>query len=337
MPYLFPEHPVLQGQGRLTTHDLTLARLAEADCPIWKRFVYESRNGTLFHDLDFLAYHPPSRFQTVHLTVKKKGNLCAVFPAVKAEKEGQTALVSHPGASYGGLALAQGLGAEEVFQIVEKLVAWAKGEEFVRIEMTLPPEICSIDPDNILEFALHLAGFRIVRRQLTGAIPLFESHPKITNSAMRMVGKSKREGVEVKESEDYKTFYEILVENRSKHGAVPTHTLAELERLKKLVPEHLALFLAELKGKPIGGTLLFVLNSRVVLNFYLAHLWEYQEHRAANLLVYETIQWAKSKGFHYLDMGTSMIGTEPNWSLTEFKERFGARGFIRDTYELRLK
>jgi CelD/BcsL family acetyltransferase involved in cellulose biosynthesis len=317
--------------------DLLIAPLSEAVSPAWKRFVYESRNGTLFHDLDFLAYHPPSRFQSVHLLIRKKGNPCAVFPAVRVKEEGRTSLVSHPGASYGGLVLAQGLGAKEVCQMVEKLVAWAKGEGFERIEMTLPPEICSQGPDHRLEFALHLAGFRIVRRQLTGAIPLVESHPKIANSTMRMVGKARRAGVEVRESGNYKTFYEILVANRSKHGAKPTHTLAELERLKKLVPEHLALFLAEWKGKPIGGTLLFVLNARVVLNFYLAHLWEYQEHRAANLLVYETIQWAKRKGFHYLDMGTSMIGAEPNWSLTEFKERFGAQGFLRDSYELVLR
>jgi lipid II:glycine glycyltransferase (peptidoglycan interpeptide bridge formation enzyme) len=165
---------------------------------------------------------------------------------------------------------------------------------------------------------------------------LFESHPGITNSAMRMVGKARRSGVEVKESGDYRAFHEILTLNRSKHGATPTHSFAELEKLSKLVPDHLALFLAELEGKPIAGALLFILNERVVLNFYLAHLWEFQEHRAANLLLYETIQWARGKGFRYLDMGTSMIGSEPNWSLTDFKERFGARGFLRDTYELVL-
>jgi lipid II:glycine glycyltransferase (peptidoglycan interpeptide bridge formation enzyme) len=151
-----------------------------------------------------------------------------------------------------------------------------------------------------------------------------------------MVGKARRSGVEVKESGDYRTFHEILLGNRSKHGAAPTHSLEELEKLRKLVPGHLSLFMAVLKGKPIAGTLLFVLNERVVLNFYMAHLWEFQEHRATNLLFYETIQWAKAKEYLFLDMGTSMVGAEPNWSLTDFKERFGARGFLRDTYELAL-
>lgn len=321
----------------MNANDLTLTPLSEADRPAWKRFVYESRNGTLFHDLDFLAYHPASRFHPAYLLVRRGENLCAVLPAVKVDEEGGTALLSHPGASYGGPVMAPDLGAEEVFRIVEKVVGWAKSEGYGRIEMTLPPEICSEEPDHHLEFALHLAGFSVLRSQLTGAIPLFEPHPRITNSAMRMVGKARRSGVEVRESQDYKTFHEILTLNRSKHGATPTHSLAELEKLSKLVPDHLALFLAELKGKPIAGALLFVLNDRVVLNFYLAHLWEFQEYRATNLLCYETIRWAKEKGFRYLDMGTSMIGAEPNWSLTDFKERFGARGFLRDTYHLVLK
>jgi len=314
----------------------TIALLAEADRPLWKRFVYESRNGTLFHDLDFLAYHPPSRFQSAHLVLKYKGNLCAVLPAVRSKKNGRPVLLSHPGASYGGLVVAKGFGAEDTFQIVKGLATWAEKEGYSRIEMTLPPEFCSADPDHHLEFVLHLAGFRILHRQLTGAVPLFEPHPRITNSAMRMVGKARRSGVEVKESGDYRAFHEILLGNRAKHGAAPTHSLEELEKLKKLVPGHLALFMADLKGKPIAGTLLFVLNERVVLNFYMAHLWEFQEHRATNLLFYETIQWAKAKGYFYLDMGTSMVGAEPNWSLTDFKERFGARGFLRDTYELVL-
>lgn len=202
--------------------------------------------------------------------------------------------------------------------------------------MTLPPEICSEDPDHHLEFALYLSCFKITRSQLTGAVPLFPPHPKIKNSAMRMVGKAKRAGVEVATSDDFKGFYEILVENRSQHGAKPTHTLEDLEKLRKLVPGRLVLFEAMLGGKAIAGTLLFLLNEQVALNFYLAHLREFQEHRATNLLFYETIQWAKNKGVRYLDMGTSMVGAEPNWSLTDFKERFGARGFLRNTFEVRL-
>jgi hypothetical protein len=53
-------------------------------------------------------------------------------------------------------------------------------------------------------------------------------------------------------------------------------------------------------------------------------------------LFYETIQWVKSRGFRYLDMGTSMVGVEPNWSLTDFKERFGARGFLRNSFQLEI-
>lgn len=315
---------------------LVIHPLSDSERPLWKHFIYESQNGTLFHDLDFLAYHPTSKFTPVPLLFQEKGNLKAVFPGVEQKKGNHKALLSHPGASYGGLVLARGLGAEEIYKLVSDLVTWGKEQGFGRIEMTLPPEICSEDPDHHLEFALILSGFKIARSQLTGAVPLFPPHPRIKNSAMRMVGKARRAGVEVAKSDDFKGFYEILVENRSQHGAKPTHTFEELERLRKLVPEHLVLFEAMLGGKAVAGTLLFLLNERVALNFYLAHLREFQEHRATNLVFYETIQWVKAQGFRYLDMGTSMVGAEPNWSLTDFKERFGARGFLRNTFQLEM-
>ena len=47
----------------------------------WKRFVEESNNGTLFHDLDFLAYHPPGKFRTCHLVFSEAGETIAVMPA----------------------------------------------------------------------------------------------------------------------------------------------------------------------------------------------------------------------------------------------------------------
>jgi len=325
----------------MTSSSLVISTLCEKDRPLWKRFVYESQNGTLFHDLDFLAYHPSSRFRSVQLLFRDKGNLCAIFPAVEVKQGGQRkTLSSHPGASHGGLAIAKGLGAEEVYGLVSKLVNWAKEEGYGRIEMTLPPGIYAADPNQHLDFALYLAGFRILRRQLSGVVPLLPPYPQITNSALRMATKARRSGVEVRESRsderDYRAFYDILVENRAKHGAAPTHTWEEMDRLRRLIPDQLVLFTAEFNGQPIAGALLFVLNERVVLNFYLAHRWEYQEYRATNLLFHETIQWAKAKGFRYLDMGTSMLGEEPHWSLVDFKERFGARGFLKDTFELEL-
>src|SRR5262245_66674573 len=51
-----------------------------ADESEWKQFLSRSVNGTLFHDIRFLRYHPPSRFRFHHLVFKQNGNPVALLP-----------------------------------------------------------------------------------------------------------------------------------------------------------------------------------------------------------------------------------------------------------------
>ena len=64
---------------------------------------------------------------------------------------------------------------------------------------------------------------------------------------------------------------------------------------------------------------------------------EYQNYRAVNLLFYEIIKDSISKWLSYLDFGLFTVNMEPNWGLGKFKENFGARGILRDTFYLNLE
>jgi hypothetical protein len=39
----------------------------QQDVGAWRAFLHDSNNATLFHDLDFLGYHPPDRYDFRHL------------------------------------------------------------------------------------------------------------------------------------------------------------------------------------------------------------------------------------------------------------------------------
>jgi lipid II:glycine glycyltransferase (peptidoglycan interpeptide bridge formation enzyme) len=84
----------------------------------------------------------------------------------------------------------------------------------------------------------------------------------------------------------------------------------------------------------IGGIVIFICNSNVILAFYISHDQEYQTYRPVNLLFYETIKWGRDQGFKYLDLGTFTLNMDPNWGLGRFKENHNARGFLRDSYKL---
>ncbi|MEO0143249.1 MAG: GNAT family N-acetyltransferase [candidate division WOR-3 bacterium] len=310
---------------------MEICTLTEKEHKEWEGFVFKANNGTIFHTLRFLSYHPPERFKSHHLLIKNKGNIVALFPCVIEDKT----IISHKGASYGGFVLKNDLGIYDTNLAVASLVEFLKREGIKKIILTQTPLIYYNEPNQYIDFALLKQGFKYLKREITAVIPLNVAEPLLTfhPDARRSTKKAMREGVKIRISDDYATYYEILKKNLSmRHNVSPTHTLSELLKLKSLFPEGIILFGAYLKEKMIGGMVIFVTNPRVILAFYISHDTHYQAYRPVNLLFYEVIKWARLKGYRYLDLGTFTLNMEPNWGLGRFKENFNARGFLRDTY-----
>jgi len=141
--------------------------------------------------------------------------------------------------------------------------------------------------------------------------------------------------VKIRNSEDFKDYYNILKHNLAmRHNVNPAHSLEDLIKLKKLFPEKIQLVGAYLKEKMIAGVVNFYCNEKVVLVFYISNNMEYQNYRSVNLLFYEIIKDAIRRGLSFLDFGLFTVNMDPNWGLGRFKENFGARGILRDTFFL---
>jgi len=306
---------------------------SEKDTSRWERFIAESNNGTIFHTQRFLSYHPKNRFIHHHCMFQEKGSLLGIFPAVEHENT----IISHRGASYGGIVLKNSVGIHTVCLMVDHLVSYCKDRGFKKIILTQTPLIYYQSPHQYVDFALAKNGFSFIKREVTAAIPIKSADPlgMFHADARRSTKKAIREGVHVRISDDFRVFYTILENNLGmRHNVSPTHTIDELLRLKKLFPDDILLFAAYLNKTMIGGVVIFITNSSTVLAFYISHNNEYQSYRPVNLLFYEILKWGKLKGYHYLDLGTFTLHMEPNWGLGRFKENHNAHGFLRDTYEL---
>ncbi|MEO0096009.1 MAG: GNAT family N-acetyltransferase [candidate division WOR-3 bacterium] len=314
---------------------MEICQFTEKDHCNWEDFVKQANNGTIFHTLKFLSYHPPERFKSHHLLIKEKDNIIALFPAVIEDKT----IISHKGASYGGFVLKQGLGIHDIYLCVAHLIEFLKKEGIRQLVLTQTPLIYYHQPNQYIDFALMKHGFKYRKREITAVIPLDIAEPLLVfhPDARRSTKKAIREGVKVRITDDYAQYYEILKNNLGmRHNVSPTHTLSELLKLKNMFPEDIILFGAYLKEKMIGGMVIFVTNPKVILAFYISHDNQYQAYRPVNLLFYEVIKWGRLRGFKYLDLGTFTLNMEPNWGLGRFKENFNARGFLRDTYEKEL-
>jgi hypothetical protein len=306
----------------------------------WQHFLQGSNNGTLFHDLDFLSYHPHGRFATHHLIFRKGDKTIAVLPAAILESvDGKPILRSPYGASVGGLVLPEHLSMEVTLDLVGCLKEHAVALQLGGIEICLGPGLYLRKPNENLSFALAAMGFELVRRWLCHVVPLTGN----SDGALRCLNRRKMQDVRMGLSRGLRPremgaaavaeFYDLLVRNKAKHQALPTHTLAELVDLFRRVPGRIRLFLCEKDGREVAGVLVFILNEQVANTFYICHDDAYGEPLATTVLLAHVIEQTARDGFRFLDLGPT---THDDWQLNRglafYKEGFGAEGFCRDLW-----
>jgi hypothetical protein len=309
----------------------------------WDEFVQDSRNGTLYHTRRFLSYHPPGRFEDHSLYFVKDGRWLGVLPAVLRESDQGLVLSSHPGASYGGLVLAPQARLQDVYAMLTNTISYAEARGCAGIHLLRLPPVCYHRlPAQELDFALTRLGFQMERRELSSVIeftPGLAIEKLLTESTAYSARKAARAGLTIAESSDFPAFWEILSATLwQRHEVRPTHTLEEIQTLRDLWPDRIKLFGAFQNEKLIAGVVIFVCNARAFYTMYIAQDFAYQELRPLKLLLPQLMRWGQANGFRFIDLGisTESAGTLVNWGLFQFKESFGARGLVRDSYILNL-
>lgn len=301
----------------------------------WRNFVQASSNGTMFHYMEFLDYHPPGRFNFRHLMFHEGNRLTAVLPGAC---EGEV-YRSPAGASMGGFVVPDQLGLDRANAIVRAFIGYCRERGITTVHLTPPMNIYRDSCDMAMEYALCYNGFTVSRMQYSSVSMPSES--SLSRKVAYNIRLAERKGVEILEGNDIELFYPILLENKAKFGVPPTHTLEELKLIDGLMPGYLKLFLAMLDGEAIAGSLLFLANRNCAMNFYTMHRYEYRNLYPVSLLVKHTSDWLAERGFRYFDYGVSMDTAsddpmEPSWSLVRFKESLGFRGCIRYSWSLGL-
>lgn len=309
---------------------------------LWDDFVENSNNGTLFHLQSFLEYHPKGKFNFHHLMFFQNGKLIAVLPGGILERN---IFWSPVGASYGSL-VTEDLPFEKALQLVDAMMDYFDKNGFREIFLIPPPLIYNKRITQHLEYAMLYRRFDFELHYISHAIHLrFDDHflstfDKTARKSIRKILREKK--INIKESNDYITFNEILLKNKAKHNAKPTHSLNDMLGLSKLVPEKLRLNLVYFEDKPIAGSWLFICNPKVVLCFYNMLLYEYEHLKPVYLIMFETVRWAVENGFEWVDIGVSQDTKSPDpmtpaLSLINFKERFNSRGILRSTFHYKFR
>ena len=318
---------------------IKIIKFSESKKTEWDLFIDSSNNGTIFHLRKFLSYHPKGRFSDHSLLAYKKGKLIGVIPAAIKKIKDKVFFVSHPGLSVGSFVVQENLTISDSLLLTKTFVNYVSECGFDGIRVTMSPIVYQKRLSNYIDFSFFKCGFRYVSRELSSVLFLGENLEfnlkKFRPSHLRAARSSLKKDIDVKKSNDYKTFYRLLEKNLLlRHNVSPTHSLEELKKLAKLFPDRINLFSAKIKGKMIAGVINFILNKNTVLAFYICHDNSYKEYKPVNLLFYNIIDWAIKEKYSTYDFGLFTVHEIPNMGLGRFKENFGASGVFRDTIEI---
>ena len=320
---------------------ITIRKYNKTDFDNWENFVNKSSNGTIFHLRTFLSYHIDRNFNDNSLIFEKNGNFIAVFPATKKIESDNLILYSHPGASFGGFVFDK-ISFKESNLILKLLENYCISNNFTKIFFVNTPNIYFNQLNETLEYVLLWNEYKLKEIYISSIIEIQNNIKTIDYLHSRKKRYIKKylnnTSLKIKWENDFDKFYPILLDNKSKHGIKPTHSLNELKKIDSLYPFSLHLLLLYQNETVIGGTLNIIINNQCAMMFYNMINYNYIDLQPATIQIYESINWAKEKNLRFLDLGVSQKPKDknpltPHETLINFKEQLGAKSIIRKVFQ----
>jgi hypothetical protein len=309
-----------------------VVRYAASNREVWDEFVDNSRNGTFLFRRDYMEYHR-DRFADFSLVITTGEHVSALFPA---NRNGDT-VISHAGLTFGGLILDRRATTERVVAMLSAIIELLQSEGIRTLIYKTIPTIYHHLPTEEDRYALFNFGAEIIRRDvLTAICPIspWQPSPKRRWSWDR----SKRlTGVDLNFSYDWSSYWRLLRGRLlEQYGVLPVHSLEEISSLAAKFPAAIRLLAATINGEMSAGVVLYE-STKVVRTQYLA---ANSGARACGLLDFvlrSAIEDARIRR-KWFDFGSSTgsNGNYLNVGLAHYKESFGGRTVVQDSYRLDL-
>ena len=300
----------------------------------WDCFLDTAKNSHFMFKRDYMDYHAKvfNDFSLMFFDEKKR--LIAILPANIKENK----LHSHQGLTFGGLVVNRKATTELVHVMFLALLDFLKAQDSINslIYKRMPDFYCSYPSQEDL-YALFLLKADLYRRDVSSLIDLHTFFP-YTKGRKWSVNKAKKNEIEIKNDDNLSEFWGLLSQVlQFKHGAKPVHSLEEINHLRSKFPKNIKCFTARLDGELLAGALIYETDN-VAHTQYLANSERGRDVGALDLVI-DHLLTSVYKDKKYFDFGisTEENGQYLNKGLVSQKEGFGARAFVQDCYEIKVK
>lgn len=307
----------------------------EARAEDWDRFCAGALNATMLHTRRFLSYHG-TRFKDRSILLFNGDALVGVLPA--AEHRADTSLVvSHPGATYGGLVHHGHLAGGRMLEALQTVIDFFRSQGHAAFQYKALPHIYTGTPAQDDLYALFRLGATRLRCDLSSTISLDDRRPR-PERRRRALKKALSQVCVEWDALDWPQVWQLIADNLArKHSAKPVHSAQELAVLKQRFPEHIRVASARYGDTPVAAVVLF--NARHVWHAqYIASSEQGHDAHALDAIFEAAIEKARDAEARYFDFGTSNedAGKVLNAGLYQFKSEFGGGGVAHEFYQLNI-
>lgn len=295
---------------------------------IWDDFIRNSKNGIFMFYRNFMEYHK-DRFIDNSLLFYDEDKLIAVMPA--SLKDG--VLSSHGGLTYGGFITNNDMKQHHMNDCFTALKEYAVQNGIKEIIYKHIPHIFHKQPAEEDLYSLYYNNAEILKVEAATVIDLHQPL-KMPKGRKAQVGRARREGVIIKETDDFESFIQLENQVLERHEAKAVHTSSELHLLHNFFPDNIKLFAAYYQEKMIAGTVLFIYDNALHTQ-YLGASELAREIGALDLTIATVIEnYKDSKKWLDFGISTEDSGHYLNEGLISQKEGFGGRTNIYQTWKI---
>lgn len=188
----------------------------------------------------------------------------------------------------------------------------------------------------LLSVALMNQGFIPIRQELNVAVEVDETRweEKISAAERRRLKRCRKESLEFHEMKKnkLKEVYRFIENCRRERGMSLSLSLKEIEETVNYCPDDFLFFGVLKKNELMAASISVKLNDRILYNFYPAHIKSADSLSPAVALLEGIYSHCYDHGFRLLDLGTSSIDNQINFSLLNFKIHVGGEMSIKLTF-----
>ncbi len=302
----------------------------------WDAFCINSLQATFLHTRRFLSYHG-TKFTDQSLMIVDDDKCLGILPAALMPNN-PLCVVSHPGASYGGIVHQGHLRGEAMISALQACCAHFHAQGKQKLLYKAVPSFYHRIPAQDDLYAMFRLGARRYRCDLSSTIDL-DNRINLNSRRRRSLNKAIKQNVSISmDLQLLPDLWRVLTDNLAlRHDSRPAHSLAEISMLIEQFPKDIVPVFAMYEGKVVAGVILFITQTCYHTQ-YIGSTDIGNQTSALDAVFDFCIQQARSRSIRWFDFGicNEQEGTVLNEGLYRFKTEFGGGGTVHEFFEILL-